>query len=398
MEDSIMSNYSDYIVIGADQGLDTTDNVLFNDVSITNGIINLNWIDGVSELDIFADGGGITLHGDTDKTILWVDATDSWDFNQSINITGDITQDKSPNTTSSIMIAGAGNVTMSGSYNTLIGESAGNNISTGANNTLIGFESGNFASEGADNTFIGNSSGWANTLGNSNIFIGNSAGYYNLIGNDNFCVGFEAGQGVIAQSYSNNVYIGFESGQLTETGSNNTFIGYQSGKNNTTGSNNICFGTGSQTSSVSATYQCIIGNTTTPTLVGIGGNDNPQYALDVLGDVNITGDFLVNGNLPLVNSDPRTTTTETLALVDGGKLLTFSNVSSTTLTVPANASVAFPVNTVINLLNINTGAVSVAITTDTLNSKGSFVQLVQGSAATLVKTGVTTWWLFGDLI
>lgn len=38
--------------------------------------------------DTTADGGGITLKGDTDKTINWVNATDSWTFNQSINITG----------------------------------------------------------------------------------------------------------------------------------------------------------------------------------------------------------------------------------------------------------------------------------------------------------------------
>ena len=38
--------------------------------------------------DTSADGGGITLKGSTDKTIIWLNATDSWTFNQSINITG----------------------------------------------------------------------------------------------------------------------------------------------------------------------------------------------------------------------------------------------------------------------------------------------------------------------
>jgi len=41
-----------------------------------------------SPTDTTADGGGITLKGDTDKTINWVNATDSWTFNQSINIIG----------------------------------------------------------------------------------------------------------------------------------------------------------------------------------------------------------------------------------------------------------------------------------------------------------------------
>lgn len=38
-----------------------------------------------SPSDAGADGGGITLKGATDKTITWLDATDSWTFNQSIN-------------------------------------------------------------------------------------------------------------------------------------------------------------------------------------------------------------------------------------------------------------------------------------------------------------------------
>lgn len=35
--------------------------------------------------DAGADGGGITLKGTSDKTITWVNATDSWTFNQAIN-------------------------------------------------------------------------------------------------------------------------------------------------------------------------------------------------------------------------------------------------------------------------------------------------------------------------
>ena len=35
--------------------------------------------------DTTANGGGITLKGATDKTIVWTNATDTWDFNQSVN-------------------------------------------------------------------------------------------------------------------------------------------------------------------------------------------------------------------------------------------------------------------------------------------------------------------------
>ena len=44
--------------------------------------------------DITADGGGITLKGSTDKTILWTNSTDSWDFNQDIKTSGTVTDSK----------------------------------------------------------------------------------------------------------------------------------------------------------------------------------------------------------------------------------------------------------------------------------------------------------------
>lgn len=37
-----------------------------------------------SPTDVTADGGGITLKGATDKTILFENDTDSWNFNQNI--------------------------------------------------------------------------------------------------------------------------------------------------------------------------------------------------------------------------------------------------------------------------------------------------------------------------
>jgi hypothetical protein len=39
-----------------------------------------------SPTDATADGGGITLKGDTDKTINWIDATDAWTFSEHVNI------------------------------------------------------------------------------------------------------------------------------------------------------------------------------------------------------------------------------------------------------------------------------------------------------------------------
>ena len=40
-----------------------------------------------SPTDANADGGGIILKGTTDKTIVWENDTDSWNFNQNIETT-----------------------------------------------------------------------------------------------------------------------------------------------------------------------------------------------------------------------------------------------------------------------------------------------------------------------
>lgn len=41
--------------------------------------------------DTTADGGGITLKGATDKTILWDNANDNWSFNQAVNVESGLT-------------------------------------------------------------------------------------------------------------------------------------------------------------------------------------------------------------------------------------------------------------------------------------------------------------------
>jgi hypothetical protein len=95
----------------------------------------------------------------------------------------------------------------------------------------------------------------------------------------------------------------------------------------------------------------------------------------------------------------QTGTTYTLVLADAGKLITSSNASDITITVPANADVAFPVGTRIDILSIGAGLTSLAAGAGvTINSKDSNLKLTaQGSAASLIKTDTNTWWLVGDL-
>lgn len=57
-----------------------------NSTTVTVDDKNLELGSVYNPTDTTADGGGITLKGTTDKTILWLNATDSWTYNQNIEL------------------------------------------------------------------------------------------------------------------------------------------------------------------------------------------------------------------------------------------------------------------------------------------------------------------------
>lgn len=96
----------------------------------------------------------------------------------------------------------------------------------------------------------------------------------------------------------------------------------------------------------------------------------------------------------------QTGTTYTLALTDNNKFITLSNAAAITLSVPTNASVAFPIGTQITIIQIGAGKPTVAAVTPgttTVNGTPSLGLRAQYSAATLVKTGTDQWYVMGDL-
>jgi hypothetical protein len=100
--------------------------------------------------------------------------------------------------------------------------------------------------------------------------------------------------------------------------------------------------------------------------------------------------------LPLLNA--QTGTAYTLVLADAGKLVTLSNASAITLTVPLSSSVAYAIGTSIDMVQIGAGQVTVAATVGvTVNSTPGLKFRAQYSAATLLKIAADTWVLVGDL-
>ena len=73
------------VTVGGDLVVNgTTTTINSTVVTVDDKLIELG--STASPTDAGADGGGIVLKGTTDKSIKWLDATDSWTFNQSVEL------------------------------------------------------------------------------------------------------------------------------------------------------------------------------------------------------------------------------------------------------------------------------------------------------------------------
>jgi hypothetical protein len=142
---------------------------------------------------------------------------------------------------------------------------------------------------------------------------------------------------------------------------------------------------GTTTLTLPAATDTLVGKTTTDTLT------NKTLTSPVINGATI-GTSIIN-----LAINAQTGTTYTPVLADNGKLVTLSNASAITLTVPTNASVAYATGAQINIEQIGAGQVTVVGDTGvTVNGTGTKLR-TQWSAATLVKLGTDSWTLIGDL-
>ena len=96
----------------------------------------------------------------------------------------------------------------------------------------------------------------------------------------------------------------------------------------------------------------------------------------------------------------QTGTSYTLVLADLREVVTMDNASANTLTIPANSSVAFPVGTQIDVIQLGAGVTTIdAAVGVTLNgvSGGSGAIGARYGPATLLKTATDTWVVFGNI-
>ena len=94
----------------------------------------------------------------------------------------------------------------------------------------------------------------------------------------------------------------------------------------------------------------------------------------------------------------------TAVLANNGQVVTMDNASANTFSIPTNASVAFPIGTQINVLQIGAGQTTIQASssgTTTIQSTGATAAApklrVRYSAATCLKAGTDLWYVFGDI-
>ena len=161
------------------------------------------------------------------------------------------------------------------------------------------------------------------------------------------------------------------------------------------------------TTQVTGTLPVANGGTGVTTSTGSGSvvlSTSPTLTTPVLGTP--TSGTLSNCTVDGTNSvgfinspqNSQSGSTYTLVLGDAGKNVYFTSGSTATLTVPTNASVAFPTGTTILVLNNNSGAL-------TISGAGVTFQLANGATgnrtvatkgmASLLKVATDTWWVTG---
>jgi len=128
----------------------------------------------------------------------------------------------------------------------------------------------------------------------------------------------------------------------------------------------------------------------------------------------LTGVTTLTGTQTLTNktlTDPKInlafdaeTASYTAVIANNGQVVTMSNSSANTFSIPTNASVAFPIGTQINVLQIGTGQTTIqAVTSGTTSilSTGATAAApklrARYSAATCLKADTDLWYVFGDI-
>lgn len=105
-------------------------------------------------------------------------------------------------------------------------------------------------------------------------------------------------------------------------------------------------------------------------------------------------------NSPIINvATNAQTASYSLVLSDASKIVEISSTSSNTITIPTNASQAFPIGTQILVLQTNSGQTTLTPASGvTVNATPGLKLRTQWASAVLIKRATDTWVALGDLV
>jgi hypothetical protein len=136
--------------------------------------------------------------------------------------------------------------------------------------------------------------------------------------------------------------------------------------------------------------------------VGATGVTGPTGPIGATGPTGSTGASGATGAGGVEAVNAQTGTTYTFVLTDRDDLVTASNASAQTYTIPLNSSVAFPTGSLVNLIQIGAGQVTVqgagGVTVLSTGATAATPKTrAQYSVLTLIKAGTDTWYATGDV-
>lgn len=111
-------------------------------------------------------------------------------------------------------------------------------------------------------------------------------------------------------------------------------------------------------------------------------------------DLSVDGAVLDSIKLGYLGQNLQTGTSYELVLDDAGKVVEMNNGAANAVTIPENASVAFPVNTRIDVFNKGAGQTTIGITSDTLIGN---TKIDQNGMVSLWKRAATEWVAIGGV-
>lgn len=183
-----------------------------------------------------------------------------------------------------IIGAGAGNYTLTGTENTGYGATSLVSVTSGVFNTAIGARSQNLMQSGQSNTSVGLAALRDCVSGSENCAFGEECLTFNTA-SQNSCFGSKSMNA--AGAGSENSCFGYASGNSISSGSSNALFGNQAGDSITTGSFNMAFGNDSLSAITTGDYNIAVGTNSGNALTTSDSSNILINSVGVSGESNV---------------------------------------------------------------------------------------------------------------